>query len=93
MSLRPPICQKQVMPGRMASRRRSADSVRTQFWKTVAPMHDQFVAPQAKWADLILRAPIDNRELHELLEIIEMDWLPVFARKAARPGREELQTA
>jgi len=77
----------------VAERGRSADSVRMQFWKTVAPMHGQFVAPQAKWADIILRAPTDDRQLRELVEIIEMELLPNFTPATNWPDREELQPA
>lgn len=77
----------------VAERGRSADSVGTQFWKTVAPMHDQFVAPQAKWADLILRAPTDNRELQGLVETIEMELLSNSAPSPDWRGQEELQPA
>lgn len=77
----------------VAERGRSADSVRTQFWKTVAPMHDQFVAPQAKWADLVLRAPTDNRELEELVETIEMELLSNFTPSTNWLEHEELQPA
>lgn len=74
-----------------AERGRSPDSVRTLFWKTVAPMHNQFVALQAKWADIILRVPFDNRELHELAEIIEIELLPDFASAPNRFSQEVLQ--
>jgi uridine kinase len=34
------------------ARGRTRASVQEQFWATVEPMHRQFVAPQARWADL-----------------------------------------
>ena len=51
-----------------AERGRSKASVREQFWKTVTPMHDQFVAPQARWADLILHQPSSESEISMLVE-------------------------
>lgn len=51
-----------------AERGRSTASVREQFWKTVAPMHDQFVAPQADWADVVLHQPSSESELSMLVQ-------------------------
>jgi uridine kinase len=56
----------------VAERGRSADSVRAQFWDTVAPMHDAFVAPQSAWADLVLQAPVNGPQLVELAEAIQL---------------------
>lgn len=39
----------------MASRGRSKASIRRQFMKCVQPMHDRYVAPQRRFADLIFR--------------------------------------
>lgn len=51
-----------------AERGRSRDSVRHQFWKTVAPMHDRFVAPQASWADVVLRTSPNPEQLRQLAD-------------------------
>ena len=59
-------------------RGRSPESIREQFWKIVAPMHDQFVAPQAKRADLVLTGPPGEAELCELVENLGMDILQTF---------------
>lgn len=56
-----------------AERSRSSDSVRAQFWNHVAPMHDRFVAPQAKWANLILPAPLGESSLRQLIETLESE--------------------
>ncbi|HLZ53053.1 MAG TPA: hypothetical protein VKS19_01110, partial [Verrucomicrobiae bacterium] len=64
-----------------AERGRSDDSVRAQFWNHVAPMHDRFVAPQAEWANLILRAPLEDNGLRQLIEILKSELL-----RAALPG-------
>lgn len=50
----------------VAERGRTPDSVREQFWNTVAPMHNAWVAPQAIWADVILREPGDDARLEQL---------------------------
>jgi uridine kinase len=53
-----------------ANRGRDDRSVRWQFQQTVAPMHQQFVAPQARWADVVLRRPADKREVERLAAMI-----------------------
>jgi uridine kinase len=46
-----------------ATRGRSPDSIREQFLKWVTPMHERFVAPQKKWADVSLSQPIGKKEI------------------------------
>jgi uridine kinase len=55
----------------MADRGRDGRSVRRQFKETVAPMHKRFVAPQAKWADVVLRQAPSQREVERLAAIIK----------------------
>ena len=51
-----------------AERGRTLNSVHAQFRETVAPMHDQFVGPQARHADLVIPFPHhDITELHAAL--------------------------
>ncbi len=47
-------------------RGRSRRSVEQQFREDVAPMHTRFVAPQSRWADLILDSPIDPASVRRL---------------------------
>lgn len=54
----------------MANRGRDDTSVRRQFRETVAPMHQRFVAPQAKWADVVLGQPPGPHEVRCLADII-----------------------
>jgi hypothetical protein len=54
----------------VAERGRSLEAVREQFWKTVAPMHDRFVAPQARWADIILTEPPSEAEVQGLVDLV-----------------------
>lgn len=53
-----------------AERGRTADSVRGQFWGTVAPMHARFVVPQARCANVILTQPSSEAEITDLAEMI-----------------------
>jgi len=53
-----------------SQRGRSPASIRRQFLKTVAPMHQRYVAPQARWADIILRQPSDEKEICGLIETV-----------------------
>jgi uridine kinase len=48
-------------------RGRTPESVRTQFWKTVAPMHRRFIEPQSAWADLVMKQPPGEMELSRLI--------------------------
>ena len=51
----------------IAERGRTADSVREQFRTTVAPMHDRYVAPQERRAEIVLKHPAGEREIENLL--------------------------
>jgi uridine kinase len=55
----------------LATRGRDGRSVRRQFNKTVAPMHKRFVAPQAKWAEVVLHEPLGQGEVDYLAALIE----------------------
>jgi uridine kinase len=54
----------------LAGRGRDRRSVYRQFQDTVAPMHERFVAPQARWADVIFRQPPGRREVERLAALI-----------------------
>jgi uridine kinase len=54
----------------VAERGRTPDSIREQFWKTVAPMHNRYVAPQARWADAVVEQPPSEAELSRLIRAI-----------------------
>lgn len=51
----------------VASRGRTPESVREQFWKTVEPMHKKFVEPQAEFADIILENSVTPAQIRRLL--------------------------
>ena len=51
-------------------RGRTTDSIRKQFWKVVAPMHERFVEVQKPWADLVIEHSITQAELGRLVATI-----------------------
>jgi uridine kinase len=48
-------------------RGRTFESVRAQYYETVRPMHQQFVEPSKKWADLIIPEGGNNRVALDLI--------------------------
>jgi uridine kinase len=50
----------------VAERGYTADAVRQRLQTCVVPMHDRYVEPQKRWADLILIQPFDSAELRVL---------------------------
>jgi len=74
----------------VAERGRTPGSIREQFSKTVAPMHEQFVAPQAKLADIILQEPPDEMALAGLIQTIQSELSGIRARKTTAPAHEEV---
>jgi uridine kinase len=69
-----------------ADRGRDDRSVRRQFKETVAPMHKLFVAPQAKWADVVLRQPPSQSEVERLAAIIEDNRPPFPGHPGGKGG-------
>lgn len=61
-------------------RGRSFESIRDQYYKTVRPMHLQFVEPSKRWADLILPEGGDNR--------VGVDMVIALVRHAGFEGAE-----
>jgi uridine kinase len=51
----------------MEQRGRSFESIREQYYKTVRPMHLQFVEPSKRWADVIVPEGGDNRVALDLI--------------------------
>lgn len=60
----------------MHDRGRSFDQVREQYYRTVRPMHLQFVEPSKRWADLIIPEGGDN---HVALDLVLSKLLSVIA--------------
>jgi uridine kinase len=46
----------------------STPDISRRFTMEVAPMHDRYVEPQKKWADLVVRQPFQPEQLTELAE-------------------------
>jgi uridine kinase len=51
-------------------RGRSAESVRQQFRRYVVPMHQRFVAPQARHADLVVGSVEGSATISELRALV-----------------------
>ena len=51
----------------MEQRGRSFESIRDQYYRTVRPMHLQFVEPSKRWADVIIPEGGDNRVALDLI--------------------------
>jgi len=51
----------------MEQRGRTFESIREQYYKTVRPMHLQFVEPSKRWADLIIPEGGNNRVALDLI--------------------------
>ena len=51
----------------MEHRGRTFDSIREQYYRTVRPMHLQFVEPSKRWADLIIPEGGNNRVALDLI--------------------------
>jgi uridine kinase len=49
------------------TRGRTGASVREQFRRTVEPMHQRYVAPQIRWADIVLRKPCKLSDLRAIV--------------------------
>jgi uridine kinase len=50
----------------VTGRGRSRKSVKEQFQRTVEPMHRKYVAPQVRWADVVLHADWDTQDVRRL---------------------------
>jgi len=51
----------------MQERGRTFESVREQYYKTVRPMHLQFVEPSKRWADIIIPEGGDNEAALDMI--------------------------
>ena len=58
-------------------RGRTEEQVREQLARYTLPMQARFVAPQEKWADLILEAPIREEDVSQILNRIAENFCPV----------------
>jgi len=54
----------------VAERGRTRESVRHQFATTVAPMHERYVEPQVRWADIVVTSPVGRIGIYQIAEQI-----------------------
>jgi uridine kinase len=69
----------------LRNRGRTVESIRQQFWRTVEPMHGRYVAPQYRWADLVMRRtcrPTDLRSINRRIRSVAQ--AEAVGRKMAR---------
>ena len=60
-------------------RGRTPASVRTQFRQTVQPMHQRFVAPQARWANVVVRGTAKPPAIRALLNQLRQARIPAVS--------------
>jgi uridine kinase len=70
----------------MEHRGRSFESIRDQYYKTVRPMHLQFVEPSKRWADLIIPEGGNNRVALDLIIAKLLSVLDGGPRSIRPPG-------
>jgi uridine kinase len=54
-----------------SERGRSVPFIEDQFRNTVLPMHDRYVAPQTRWADIVLKQTIKDTDIRKLVTRIK----------------------
>jgi uridine kinase len=64
------LCVARRLARDTQERGRSADQVRMQLERHTLPMFSRYVAPQEKWADVILEAPVSARDVSGILNKI-----------------------
>ncbi|MGZ8898983.1 MAG: uridine kinase family protein [Limisphaerales bacterium] len=67
----PELCTKRRLERDTAERGRTREQVMQQLSRYTLPMSERFVAPQERWADVVLKAPVGEREILEVLNRIE----------------------
>jgi uridine kinase len=67
----PQLCTERRLRRDTAERGRTQDQVMEQLSRYTLPMSEQFVAPQEKWADAVIDAPIREADVLGLLNRIE----------------------
>jgi uridine kinase len=66
------LCAQRRVARDTANRGRTREQVLEQLERFTLPMFERFVAPQEKWADVVLDAPIGRSEVAELLNRVKM---------------------
>jgi uridine kinase len=65
------LCFERRLARDVEERGRSEASVRQQFFGTVLPMFEQFVAPQSRWADLVLREAPGPLQVQQIMDRLQ----------------------
>jgi uridine kinase len=65
------LCTERRVRRDTLERGRTRDQVIEQLERYTLPMAERFVAPQEKWADLVLDAPISEEQISEVVNEIE----------------------
>ena len=65
------LCTERRMRRDTSERGRTRDQVMEQLHRYTLPMAERFVAPQEKWADLVLDAPISEKQISNVVNQIE----------------------
>jgi uridine kinase len=61
----------------LRTRGRTRASVQRQFRDSVQPMHDRFVAPQRRWADVVLPGDFGRREVRQIVRQLRSRMIPI----------------
>ena len=67
----PQLCTERRLRRDTAERGRTREQVLEQLSRYTLPMSERFVVPQEKWADVVLEAPIEEKEILKLVNRIE----------------------
>jgi uridine kinase len=67
----PGLCTARRLQRDTAERGRTEEQVLTQLKRHTLPMFERFVAPQEKWADVVLNAPVQENDVLKLADRIE----------------------
>jgi uridine kinase len=65
------LSRKRRLKRDQSERGRSAEAVEEQLKQTVFPMHERFVAPQARWAQVVLNKPVGEKDVEALAQKIK----------------------
>jgi uridine kinase len=67
----PELCTQRRLHRDTTERGRTAEQVLAQLHRHTLPMFQRFVAPQEKWADLLIDAPVQEEDVRNLVNKIE----------------------
>ena len=73
----PEICKKRRLQRDTTERGRTRQQVLQQLERYTLPMSERYVAPQEKWADLVLNAPVSEDEIFEIVNKIQANHKPL----------------